>query len=125
MTDTTATPHPITCPKCATNKAGKLTCCARGGSWFRKCGDSGDYTWAEGLKACKDSASGKAQAHAMLFNQTTTDQEQKDVAQKHLSVTVSVNGVYGAGTVNSNDCDKRSCFVVVISVLFTTLLLHI
>ena len=45
------------CPKCATNKASKRSCCARGGAWFKNCGDSGntkfDHTWAEGIQACK------------------------------------------------------------------------
>ena len=45
------------CPKCATNKASKPSCCARGGAWFKKCGDVGDihfdHTWAEGIQACK------------------------------------------------------------------------
>ena len=46
------------CAECAINKAGKLSCCARGGAWFKKCGDAGDtqfdHTWAEGIRACKD-----------------------------------------------------------------------
>ena len=46
------------CPKCGTaKKSGKLSCCARGGSWFRKCGDAleanFDHTWVEGIQACK------------------------------------------------------------------------
>ena len=45
------------CPKCGTNKkSGKLTCCGRGGSWFKKCGDTDDpkfdHTWDEGVEAC-------------------------------------------------------------------------
>ena len=45
------------CPTCGTiKKSGKLSCCARGGAWFKKCGDPGDnfeYTWFEGMEACK------------------------------------------------------------------------
>ena len=46
------------CPKCgSSNKSGKRTCCARGGAWFKNCGDAGnpkfDHTWAEGLRACR------------------------------------------------------------------------
>ena len=46
------------CLKCGTIKAsGKLSCCARGGAWFKKCGDSAnekvDHTWAEGIRACE------------------------------------------------------------------------
>ena len=45
------------CPKCGTRKSGQSSCCGRGGSWFEKCGDSGDdsfaHTWFEGITACK------------------------------------------------------------------------
>ena len=47
------------CAKCGTiKKSGKRSCCARGGTWFKNCGDGGDtkfgHTWAEGIRACKD-----------------------------------------------------------------------
>ena len=50
------------CLKCGTTqKSGKLSCCARGGAWFKKCGDAGDtefdHTWVEGMQACKGSRS--------------------------------------------------------------------
>ena len=53
-----ATPKiPSTCPKCGVAKNGKLSCCFRGGAWFRKCGDVGDskfdHTWFDGTEACK------------------------------------------------------------------------
>ena len=46
------------CPKCAINKkSGRVSCCARGGAWFKNCGDAGDanfdHTWVEGIQACK------------------------------------------------------------------------
>ena len=46
------------CPKCGTiKKSGKLSCCARGGAWFKNCGDVGDssfeHTWSDGFNACK------------------------------------------------------------------------
>ena len=45
------------CTKCGTTKeSGTRSCCARGGAWFEKCGDTGDtkfgHTWAEGIQAC-------------------------------------------------------------------------
>ena len=45
------------CPKCgAMKKSGKLSCCARGGSWFGNCGSTGNakagHTWYEGMQAC-------------------------------------------------------------------------
>ena len=46
------------CVKCGSiKKSGKLSCCALGGAWFKKCGNAGDrqfdHTWAEGVQACK------------------------------------------------------------------------
>ena len=46
------------CPKCGTiRKSGKISCCGFGGSWFKKCGGTGDqkleHTWFEGIQACK------------------------------------------------------------------------
>ena len=56
-TSVIATKRGRRCPNCGTNKSGKLTCCARGGSWFRKCGNPGDpnfeYTWNDGYSSCK------------------------------------------------------------------------
>ena len=51
------------CPRCGTiNKSGKRSCCARGGAWFRNCGDAGntkfDHTWVEGIQACKSTLLG-------------------------------------------------------------------
>ena len=45
------------CPKCGTvKKSGKVSCCARGAAWFKKCGDADnanfDHTWGEGIQAC-------------------------------------------------------------------------
>ena len=46
------------CPKCGTaKKSGVSSCCARGGSWFKNCGDTVDtqfdHTWTEGIRACR------------------------------------------------------------------------
>ena len=43
------------CSKCGVIKnSGKRSCCARGGAWFKNCGDKQfDYTWAEGIQACE------------------------------------------------------------------------
>ena len=82
-----ATPHATvkpstTCPMCGTiKKSKKLSCCARGGSWFKNCGDDGDlkfdHTWLEGLRACKDFVSllsDEAQRQAMQRHETTKTQ---------------------------------------------------
>ena len=61
------------CPKCGTiKKSGKLSCCARGGAWFKQCGDVGDssfgHTWVEGMQACKSVKS----PQAMLSREEST-----------------------------------------------------
>ena len=62
------------CVTCGTiKKSGKRSCCARGGAWFKNCGDAGDtkfdHTWAEGIRACKGFGSSlpvESPPHAML-----------------------------------------------------------
>ena len=46
------------CLKCGTiQKSGKLSCCARGGSWFGNCAATANakvqHTWYEGIQSCK------------------------------------------------------------------------
>ena len=52
---TTASSACLTCG--IVTKSGKLSCCARGGSWFGKCGAPSEkkrqYAWHEGIEACK------------------------------------------------------------------------
>ena len=48
----------LICTKCGiTNKTGRHSCCARGGAWFKNCGDADDtqfdHTWIQGMQACK------------------------------------------------------------------------
>ena len=49
------------CPKCAIRQStGKLSCCAEGGAWFKKCGGFGsnsEHTWYQGREACKGGTS--------------------------------------------------------------------
>ena len=71
VTDThSQTPGSVTtsgrtvCPKCGTfPKDGKVSCCARGGSWFKTCGDGqqSEHTWGEGIRACETSSDFSAQ----------------------------------------------------------------
>ena len=65
------------CRKCGSiAKSGKISCCGRGGSWFRKCGSAGhpnlDHTWYEGIQACKARSQSKTaidqQSNAGSFN---------------------------------------------------------
>ena len=41
------------CPVCGSYNSGKLSCCAPGGSWFKKCGSPPKlYTWLQGTQTC-------------------------------------------------------------------------
>lgn len=43
------------CPKCGLNKkTGKLSCCTKGGAWYKNCGNGPDaeHSWEEGIMAC-------------------------------------------------------------------------
>ena len=53
------------CPKCGEmKKSGRGSCCARGGAWFKNCGDAGDtqfdHSWSEGIQACENFVSSTA-----------------------------------------------------------------
>ena len=55
---TSATANTLTCSKCGTfRQSGRVSCCAPGGAWFKKCGGVGninvDHMWSEGVEACK------------------------------------------------------------------------
>jgi len=46
------------CPKCGRfGKSSRVSCCAPGGTWFKKCGsvinENVQYTWSQGTAACK------------------------------------------------------------------------
>ena len=71
------------CSTCGTFKqSGKVSCCARGGSWYQKCGvgsGPGSYhTWADGIRVCNDFVP-EAAAHinpAQTYNGTQTIRSQ-------------------------------------------------
>merc|ERR1719326_2750274 len=45
------------CKECGALKSGTESCCAKGGSWYGSRGTKAqgkDYTWTEGIDACKD-----------------------------------------------------------------------
>ena len=48
----------VTCPKCGMfSKSGRVSCCAPGGAWYKKCGGAGnsnvEHRWFEGVAACQ------------------------------------------------------------------------
>ena len=88
LTNTTATHHladttkiaDSVCPTCGTiDKSGEMSCCGRGGSWFRHCGSSGSrkrhHTWYDGIQACK----ARTQSRTSIGQQLNGAQQQKDI----------------------------------------------
>ena len=112
------------CPKCvAIKKSGKLSCCAPGGAWFKKCVTSGnsntEHTWVEGVQACKNVVSlfsGKEESRFILVNQTTTTQHINDADRQTIDSTLPI--VHDVPTGNSKDNDQLLHIVVFISILF-------
>ena len=93
----TTTAIDLACPKCGTiKKSGKTSCCGRGGSWFKNCGRTVNkrlqYTWYEGIQACK-----KAQSMPRLaFGQRGSAAQQKVIGSH-----------YGDGQVNPKEVISR------------------
>ena len=80
------------CPKCGTiAKSGKMSCCGRGGSWFKNCGGAGNgntrlhHTWYEGIQSC----TARTQSR-------TADGQQGNAAQRK-----RIGYFYGADKANS------------------------
>ena len=85
---TTTTTSSALCFICGTiKKSGKLSCCARGGSWFGNCGATGNaklqHTWHEGIQACK----------ARQPNVAAMDRQQKTIQRNHNNSDDDVNNV--------------------------------
>ena len=70
----------LVCPKCVINNQGRVTCCAKGGSWYQKCRRVGIYTWEKGFQACKNAGSDQDQeAHAHVkLSQNIVHQQSMD-----------------------------------------------
>ena len=109
------------CARCAAVKrSSKYSCCVRGGSWFKSCGNNGDFdhTWAEGLQACKNVASllsVKTESQPMQLNLTTTSQEQH-VVQDEASDS-SVASAHDTPTPNSKGHDHLSWIIVLVKLI--------
>ena len=120
----TATAPPATtaasaCRKCGTSKAGKRSCCGRGGSWFGKCGDPGDatfeYTWFDGVRVCKGSA---LPVNMGQGSAAQSEEGQGNVFRKQ-TTPPQVETVYGTNDgmetyVDSGDCEKLTILIGVI-----------
>ena len=86
------------CRECATiSKSGKISCCARGGSWFRNCGGAGkarlQHTWYEGIQACKAWARSR-----IVIGPQANAADQKDIDSSHGDGKASSKGTVTAVT---------------------------
>ena len=96
------------CPKCGTaKKSGKLSCCARGGAWFQKCGAAGDthfeHSWTDGIQACNGFASSsldEASVHARHERNITLP---KNTSELQNAVRQDIECMSYADTANSKD----------------------
>ena len=118
------------CQKCGTTKqSGKPSCCARGGAWFKKCGDAGDtkfdHTWAEGMQACNNhglvsllSVEASAQAHEEgTIDKTINATEMRNSSQQYVNTRPTIN----ASDVSTTD--GTYCIKLVEITLFASSLL--
>ena len=109
------------CPKCGTiQKSGKLSCCARGGAWFKKCGNVGDskfeHTWVEGMQACKSVKS----PQGMLSREEATTHPLNIIStQHHSDIYHHPGGVSDAVHTESSGCLRVAKTFAFASILST------
>ena len=102
------------CVRCGTiKKSGKHSCCARGGAWFKECGDAGDtkfdHTWAEGVQACKGyprSVSVKSPVQERMGHTGVVVFALQ--ASRSRNTTAYQTNINGRGSTNSSNDDIRS-----------------
>ena len=125
------------CPKCGKGKkSGKLSCCARGGAWFQKCGDGDDsnfdHTWMEGIQACNNFGSllpNKGPVRSMLLHEQKTTQPINNTwlgrpFKQHANGHPTGN-ILKTDTSDAEDDDKITTIVALASVFFVTLRLQV
>ena len=101
-----------TCPKCGVTKSGKRSCCSRGGTWYRNCGDVGnskfEHTWSEGIQVCEGfvaSVQSADQAQVMLSHVTSNPHAHLNVTKQAQENTVRVENVPGHESIESLGAD--------------------
>ena len=116
------------CTKCGTiKKSGKLSCCARGGSWFKNCGESGDtkldHTWVEGIQACNSVASSvlvKAQPITDRLRSITPRVNKSRNVSRQPTILKQIGSTVPMSNTGYTDCDGVTR--IVISVCFLLLI---
>ena len=124
------------CDECGTiKKSGKLSCCARGGAWFKNCGDVGDtkfdHTWIEGIQACKRFVSSVLDTplqvvlrHAGIVVYPVNTTESKNTTQQQTNIGYA-GSMPNTGLVGSGERFEQQTTVIFISVSFVFLCLRI
>merc|ERR1712224_751197 len=122
--ETTASPVTSGCPKCGTNKAGKQSCCSRGGTWFGKCGDVGDsnfdHTWVDGLRSCSNPSPGQGKAKRQEGAQETVVYKQNTIRQADTGSDTDAGVIVYA---NSGGQRKLTGFIDFILFVYTALII--
>ena len=124
------------CVKCGVvKKSGKRSCCARGGAWFKNCGDAGDtkfdHTWTEGVHACEDFVGAvlvKSPLQEMLRQTGVTALplntiQTQNAPQQQTNIS-RLGSMSNAGITDSGDCFGLATVVVYICIWFVILQLQ-
>ena len=119
------------CPKCGRiKKSGKLSCCARGGAWFKNCGDVREskfhHTWVEGMQACKKFViSNLINSPALImFRHERINGYPRNNSHQHNEI-YPTERLSDVDTMNSEDCVEVSKVVMCIFMLFISLHLQL
>jgi hypothetical protein len=119
------------CPKCGSiKKSGKLSCCARGGAWFKNCGDAGDphfdHTWVEGIQACKKNVrSNLVNPPLIMFHHESNNGNPLNTSHQHTKIYYPTESLSDVDSMNSEDCVELSKLATYAFVLFISLHLQV
>ena len=115
------------CLKCGIiKKSGKLSCCARGGAWFKNCGDAGDtsvdHTWSEGIQACKTNVrSNLVNPPLIMFHHESNNGNPLNTSHRHTKIYYPTESLSDVDSMNSEDSVELSKLVTYTFVLFISL----
>ena len=115
------------CSKCGrSKKSGQLSCCTRGGTWFKKCGDIGDpkfaHTWSEGIQACTETASlFSSKTQVLLHHRQPNGAKEQNVLKQKL---IESTGDYTSSITSQNYKGFCSLLTVIILMNLMNIVLH-
>ena len=106
--DTTTATISSECPRCGTiTKSDKMSCCGRGGSWFKSCGRAGktklQYTWYEGIQSCKSRSQSKTViGHQVDAARQTGLDSSQGVNMVNYKAVLTTTNTFGFTSVNTS-----------------------